>query len=256
MLHHILHRSITGIAAGMVLSFSILFAAYAAGSDCQFQAQVDQLQTLQANPSGDYVQDIRAELKLRKNILTQVLDCSILDATNLKSKLATATSTDTGILDLQNKLLKNIQGSIEYFTTEKNTINDLGVRGTQETAKNIRDKRKTMYAPLAERAVHLQIWIHDQELMKTAQNRFAQVSDTVKTLKLSDDTVQKTLKSAGDSLAVALDANQKAKDALLDDSSDSQSVSLPLKTSLEVLAQTYQSFFDLGQSIKTFLPFK
>lgn len=251
-----MHHLKTGLVTGLVLSFSLLLGAYAAGSNCQFQAQVDQLQALQSTPSTDYVENVRSELKLRKGILRGVIDCTILDATNLKGKVAAATSTDTDILDLQNKLVKNIQNSIDYFTAQKSHVDDLGVRGSQEMAKSIRDKRKTVYTPLSLRAVQLQIWIHNQELMKTAQNRFAQISDTVKTLKLTDDTVQKTLKSADDTLAAALDANKKAKEALLDDSSDSQGVSVPLKTSLEVLAETYQNFFNLGESVKNFLPFK
>lgn len=240
------------IIVGFVFLTAILFVTNvkvlaADKSTCSLnQDKFDELKSIQNNPLSDYLE----ELNVRKALLLNTVNCAIEEAANLQMNLNSTATNDADVKKLASQLAGRLRDAIEYFEIQKSKVADLGLQGSRDFARNLKDWRDGNYKPAAKLSSNLIIWNRNQVILETAQNRITQVARTMNLLKLIDnEKIQGLFNDAQTNFKEALDYNQKAKDSLLrgfeapDESLDA------IKLTLESLAKTYQKFFDLNSLV-------
>jgi DNA repair ATPase RecN len=221
----------------------------AAEASCNFEGQFKELASTQESNNFDYLASLMAELRIRKNLLRGVLDCSIAEAESLRASLAALKPNAPDMEFLRNRFYERIGETKDYYQVQQSRINDLGIQGTKDVAKNIKEWRLNQYASLVDGSTQLIIWTKNQELFQAAQKRFHDIEQTVRFFNLVDNTEMKELLTkAAESLYKAQSANEAAKEALKRFDASENSLGL-IKDSLEALSETYQIFFDLSKAI-------
>ncbi len=221
----------------------------AAEDSCNFEDQLKELAGIQESNNPDYLAALMAELRVRKNLLRSILDCSIAEAEGLRAPLAALKPNSPDIELLRNRFYERIGETKDYYQMQQSRINDLGIQGTKDMAKGVKEWRLNQYASLADGATQLIIWMKNQELFQAAQKRFEDIKQTVRFFNLVDNTeMRELLAKAAESLDKAQSANEAAKEALNRFAASENSLGL-IKDSLEALSETYQIFFDLSKVI-------
>jgi len=213
------------------------------------QAEFDELASVQTNPSLDFLEEIRAELKIRRGLLLQTVLCAIKEADELRLNLNQAPTINPDAKQLQEKLGGQIEDALNYYKLQKSKINDLGIQGSKDFAKELRVWRESNYKPLSLRIFNFIIWSKNQDIIQTAQNRINQINRAVVFLRLIDnEEIQNLFKDAETSFGEALSENQAALNSIREFGTPADSLG-HIKTSLEGLALTYQKFFELSEAI-------
>lgn len=223
--------------------------AFAAQNPCQFEPQFDALSTLLANPKDNDLEHVRAELTIRKSILTNILGCALGEIRGLKDTLDTVPSDDPDIADLARRFQGRLDDANAYYDLQRSRVGDLGIWGSKDMAQTIADRRDSYLNPLTQEIAQFVIWAKNQNLFRVAENRLSQIQTTTKFLKLIDN--QETSDRVGkaqESFAKAKELNDAAKQALkrMDISDDSLTL---IKNSLEALAETYKNFFEVSKEV-------
>ena len=115
---------------------------------CNFQSQFEELADVKNNAKLDDLQRIRVELKIRKDILNNILACALEDAQSTKEKLSEIRPGDQENKIIQNQFLNQLNVVVNYYQNQKLKIEDLGIRGSEELAKDIKEWRANTYLPL------------------------------------------------------------------------------------------------------------
>ncbi len=242
------------IAAGLGLVFApYLMApkiAAADSSDCGLRDKFDELKSFQESSANlDYFEALRKELGMRQNILTGILDCAISEAENLQTSVKGISPADPDIKILRDRLAERIGETASYYEDQKSKVKDLGIRGTKDAARSVKEWRMSRFAPLAEEATQLLIWTKNQEFFAAAQKRYNEIEGTVKFFKLIDNSAMiELLNTAAENLRAARTANDSAEQTLLRFGATEDSMT-EIKNSLQFLADTYNAFFDLSKAI-------
>ncbi|KKW45315.1 MAG: hypothetical protein A3A43_03155 [Candidatus Liptonbacteria bacterium RIFCSPLOWO2_01_FULL_56_20] len=242
-----------GLCAGLITLLGA-YSARAAESECRFGEQLDALAAVQKTAAENSLEALRAELVLRKNILSSITDCGIRDAKNLLRGLNLVAVSEQSAAPLRDQFAARLNQAIEYYELQKSRLDDLGLQATKDTAKNMREWRRSIYTPLADRAGNFIIWTKNQALIRAAKNRLSQVNQTIQTLKLADyEEVKNFWSDAERNVWDAERLNEDARSSL--GRFDDPEVSLAIiKNSLQALSLTYQNFFDLSESVKQIVP--
>lgn len=220
-------------------------------SACSFGAKFARLRAVQEDGTQDYITAIKTQLGLRKSILRGILGCALADVHAREDRLSNI-PPDMRDPDLQKSILKGLQSAEDYYNTELAQIDDLGIKGTQDMARDIAAWRLYTYAPLAARQDSYELWMQNQPFFSKTEIRFAQIRPVVLSLAvLNHDEIQNAFKEAEDKFSEAKDANTKAKEAL--DNGDDNAPAL-VKSSLVPLADIYKSFMALSDRIKKIVP--
>ena len=245
------------------ITLSVAFAAFAclatrasaAVAPCAIGGnKFDKLKTIANDPALDSGTKIREALALRKELLTQTLDCAISDAQALQTNLSGVSIPDPDIARIQTRILGRISEAISYYQTQEASVNDLGLQGSHDFAANLKTWRAGNYTPLIEAAQNLILWSHNQDLIQTAQNRMNQISHTMVLLSIvNDKDVQTPWQNAEANFNDAQNFNQQATDSLkaIDDPDTSLDL---IKSSLGALSKVYQNFLDLSDALSNVLP--
>ena len=234
------------LGAALVIPFS---DARASGQDCSLEGTFQTLQAVQDHPLSNYDDTVKAELAARKNLLNAVLNCAVAETETLKGSIAALPADDQASKNLQSQFASKFDEAIGYYQFQKSRVSDLGLEGTKEFARNLKEWRSAVYAPLSQQAANFIIWTKNQTLFETAQNRFGQIKRTLTLLKLADDeTIQKLLRNADADLRAASESNDRAREALQRFGAPDDSSSL-IKDTLSSLAATYQTFFDIANAL-------
>jgi hypothetical protein len=214
----------------------------------------DELKSIQNNPAFDYAQEIKAELDLRKNLLRETVGCAVKDAENIKSSLDSAAVSDADTKKLKDELSGKLGDAINYYELQRLKIDDLGLQGSRDFSRSLKDWRDGNYTTVAELASNLIIWSRNQDIIKTTQNRINQINQTVYVLKLVDnEEIQNLWEEASANFKKALDFNGQAGESLRRFDSPDKSLE-EIKSSLDALADTYKKFFELSDVISKMLP--
>lgn len=247
-------RTLAGLGGGF--AFFILFALPFAGKtfaatvpSCQFDAQFEQISQIQNNQKLDEQQAILAELAIRKGILIGITDCGIRELENLQINLASVALQDAELKRVKNFLHQQIENSIEHYGTQKTKVNDLGIQGTKNLARSLREWRNGNHIPLASRIINFLLWNKNQDIIKASEERFGQITQTIRTLKLENETANAFLGKAEDDLEAARNANRTARTIFTENRDDDAAE--PMRASLESLSRMYQNFFDLSESVNS-----
>lgn len=219
--------------------------------NCLFGPRLERLKAIQADGSQNYIDAIRAQLEVRKSLLRSAIDCGLKEIRLRQEKLK-AVPADLQDSKIQKEISVGLNDTIDYYSNQRDSIDNLGIKGTQDLAKDIAAWRASNYAPLAERQDSFLVWSENQQLFSKAESRFSQIRPVVLSLSILDqDKIKSSFKEAEDSFDKAEDANRKAKEAL--EQGDRQAPEL-VKSSLEPLSDIYKKFLDISDQIKKIVP--
>lgn len=218
---------------------------------CPIQKEVETLNKILREPRADYLAQIQAELDLRKTILAKTIDCATSETRGLRSSLADKKIDDPGLVKLQAELIRELDRVLARYESQKNMVKEVGLKSSREVALSVREWRSSTYGPSAQVASNLLIWLRNDGLLATAEERAKQISQTVDFLKLKDNqTISAGLSEAKSALAASRTEHSRAKDLLLSRSEET----LPrLKISLEKLSEAYSGFLEISESVSKLL---
>lgn len=226
----------------------------AADNQCQFESDVQGLVEVQNNPNLSYPQNVQEELRLRKDILRKIVDCSVTEVQKLEDTTRNLPEPNNNVAFLKSKFLDRLGEAVDYYNLQKSKVDDVGLQGSKDLAKNLRTWRANTYAPLAADAGNLIVWVKNQDLFATADWRFRQITQTVNSLNLLDqEDIRTYYNEAQQRLNQAKALNDDAGLSLGRTSSPDDTAN-KIKASLSALSDTYQTFFDLSTAVKKLLP--
>jgi hypothetical protein len=218
---------------------------------CSFVSKFAELRAIQADSSQDYIQAIRAQLAVRKAILRGAIDCALKDVTLHKAALDNA-APDIKDSKAEDEVAKGLEDSIDYYSAKRSSIDNLGIKGTQDVAREIADWRTYHYNPLISQEDSLLLWNKNQPLFDKASNRFNQLKPIVLSLSLvNQEDIQKKFQDAEVNLKDAVTKNEAAKEAI--ETGDPDAL-MAIKSSLEPLSSLYKKFVDLSDAVKKLVP--
>lgn len=243
------------IFIGLLATFlaSGLPTAKAASADCELRERVGVLSETKKKADGSAI-GVKTEVQIRRELLKKVIECAIADSKTLQATVRDLDSKDADIVKIKERFVATLDRLLEYYADQDNRAKDVGLQGSKIMAKNLKDWRENTYAPMAEETAALVLWVKNQSLFSTAENRLAQITQTIKALKLMDEEdIKKLLEEAAANYHEAEGLNANAKQGLLESIPSSESIGR-IKGSLESLSATYKSFFDLSEAVKKLLP--
>ncbi len=216
-----------------------------AAANCDFKNSLKGLAGAQAavNDGGS----IKTELDARKSLINQAIDCSITETLAAQSDVKIADTGYSGLEEIQNRIASKFDDILSYYKAQKNSVNDLGIEGSKTFSANLKSWRSSNYVPLAEISRNFIIFAKNQYILQTAQNRFNQVSITLKTLQLADNSkISDGLNRASRNLAAANDENEQIKNAFRTMAWPNNIAAL-MDSSLGHMRDAYQNFFDVSK---------
>jgi hypothetical protein len=212
-----------------------------------------QIKTIQNNPALGYLDEIKAELVVRKQLLTDTITCAANESKALKTSLM-AVKTNQDFITFQSQLAGQLDEAAAYYDLETQKVSTAGLSGTENIAKDVLSWRKSNYAPLAENVSNFISWSGNQAVFGVAENRLEQVKSLIGSVPFSENAeLQDDFQEAVVSLQSAQDENAKAGQAFEQSLSPDQTLAL-IQQSLSDLAATYQHFFDISNLVQTLLP--
>jgi hypothetical protein len=218
--------------------------------NCDFKDALDNLKSITNDKSLEQLDKIRKELEARKNTLRIAVDCAITEAKDSESAVKSIPASTEEIERVRKQFSLELENVIRYYENKKSQINDLGIAGTKDVARDIKNRRGGNLIPIAENVKNLSIWSKNQDLITAAQNRLNQISQTVNTLKLNDkEGVQGFVDQANENIKNTKIANQEAKKAF-ESYLGPELILSPIKSSLDYLSKTYTSFLDISEAIR------
>jgi hypothetical protein len=253
--------SLAGAAFVTLASLSPIFpaTATAAALSCpttvQFQTFTQALQDAKAqNDSGASTAGIKAELNARKAFLQATLDCADKEAETLRKQLAGTKTDDQDIANLAALLTSRLAETSAYYAERRGALETVGVRGSQDAARTLRDWRAGVFAPLSANISNVLLWVKDRDLLKTAGGRFDEVGHTMGILKLSDNSdLQASYDAAASNLAQAKEAQTSARNILLLQVGSQDDALAKIKECLDNLSQMYKNFFTISETVNKLL---
>ena len=224
-------------------------------SPCQFQSQLETIKSISGDTALDDVQKLRVALNARKNLLKNIIDCAARDADELKTDVESLPpESDGAVRQLAEQITSDLNGALRYYSAQRRKVEDVGLHGSQELSRNIREWRAISYAPMAQKASNFIAWNKNLELIRTADSRLNQVRRTVGILKLlNDEEFQNLFKRADAYFRDAKTNNQKALE-MLGRFDGRESATEFIKSALDDLSKTYQEFFTIGERLDKILP--
>jgi len=211
------------------------------------------IRTIQNDNSLSYLDEVKQELAVRKDLLIKTILCAKINAEEQKVYLTNA-AIDPDFKDLENQWSGKLDDAMSYYDIQLQRVNGAGISGTESIARDVLSWRKNNYAPLAENVSNFIMWSKNQNLFVAAQSRLAEIKSLVDSPLFSESLdVQSTYEEAAVSLTTSLNQNTSAKTALAQSLSPDESLSL-IKQSLDSLSSTYEHFFDISNLIQSLLP--
>ncbi|MDP2598366.1 MAG: hypothetical protein Q8P49_00880 [Candidatus Liptonbacteria bacterium] len=239
-------------AAFLMLTFAApVHARAAAGAAvCDLpQSEFDALLAVQNDPKLSYLDELRAELRLRKSLLSKTVDCAIQRASALKAELKATPVADEEMRNAQTRMMNRIDDVLTYYSLEREKIPDLGLEGSKRFASNLEAWRAGNYAPITRTTSNIMLWSGNQNLIAIAKSRMNQMGYTIGLLNLiGNNGLQELWNGAQESFKTTLSLNREAHDALINSGGGSQTLDL-IKSSLGALSDTYQKLFELGNAL-------
>jgi len=229
-------------------------AQTADASDCRFEEQFARIAEIRANTFLNTNDQVRMELEVRKDIIRKTLSCAIADTQALKEKVGAVRSDDVSVRALRTSFVNQLDAALSYYEREELKIDTLGISGSKDLARELKEWRTNTYAPTAEQTLHFLVWAKNQELFLAGANRFADIERSIASLKLLEsESIAPLLSTARADLRDASAANDEAFVALQEFPPRTNAFD-SIKRSLEGLAKTYEDFFNVSGEVQKLLP--
>jgi len=236
-----------------IIASSVLVPSLTFASECEFSESINQLNSLKDSASAR--EQLLQELSLRKKILNNLSTCFIEETTTKKQSLDAIAPANPEAKAYQRWLTNQFTETISFYEFRNTQIKDVGLQGSKNLAKTLLDRRQTIDKPLFDRATQFSAWNTNQELFLIANKRLLDITATLEVFDLpAEHELGLLLIEAKKSLTVAEDKNRQTWEALkLSLNSDNKILPL-IKSSLEALAESYNTFFEISELSKKELP--
>ncbi len=253
----IVHADTAAIVPTAAAATSDTSSAVAVASDnCGITAaDIGKIAAVQADPTLSATDEVKQELAVRKQLITETIACALTDVQSLQSALNNVSANGGGTDSIKGQLESRLNDATNFYSLEITKLNGAGIAGSEDIAREILAWRQGTYAPLAGQVGNFILWAENQSLFATAQTRMDQTQQAVSFIESasSNANLQSTFNAAYSSFQTAKNDNAAAQAALAQSLSPDQSLTL-IKQSLDALSATYQQFFDVSNIIKTLLP--
>lgn len=217
-------------------------------SSCVFDDKLKNLQNILENKDLDYLARYNQELNLRKEILSNILNCLILDAQNYKNILLNLNITKPVVADLRKTLINDLDKTIDYYNFRKSQIQNLSLDGLKYTARSLKEDRDSRFMSLNQKINSFILWNKNEELFNLAQNRINEINKTIKILKLDEnEEIQLLFNNTGDKLKIALDKHNNTWNAI--DNFNYEKSNILIQESLNNLLEVYNLLYNLSKKI-------
>lgn len=201
----------------------------------------------------DYsTEGIKKELLSRKELLSSSIDCAKLDVESLKESLLKSPENVSD--NLKENLLSSLDEALRYYDQKKSALNELGIQGVKDTARDILAWRDNNFSVLAKRIKNYLVWQENQDIFTKTEERLKQINSLISSLKMIEDSdLQNVLHKASGNLLNAKEENNKAKSSL-ERNLNSEEVLSSMKKSLDYLSNTYGNFLEISDRISEIIP--
>lgn len=212
------------------------------------QGDFDKIESIKNDPALDYFGEIKLELQLRKNLLKNVLRCAINDANDLRTATHKIRLNDQDAINLRSLFANQLDNVVSYYQTQESKIDDLGLQGSKDFAKNLELWRDGNYKQVAKMATNFLIWGKNQEIIETAQARVNQIGRSVTLLSLVyKEDIGGLWREVDDNFSEAKKFNQQVKNDLR--FATPNDALATIKSSLDSLSKTYEKLSELVNAI-------
>lgn len=238
-----------------VFTLSLLGPSHAQAQTtvCDFGDSITKLKEIQALTSDSDQKSIVRELNARKNILKITLSCLKKDATDLKAQLLEIKNPSPETKAFAVWIDRQIEENISFYNYKETQIDNLGLKGAKDFAKDITERRKQVDEPLNSLVSNLLNWTSSQALFETGAKRFKDIKKTLDAFSLPTD--HEIIALEKEALAIfnqALAQNKLAWQSLANHEADESRVLT--KGSLEKLSQSYAVLLKISDVSKKILP--
>jgi hypothetical protein len=249
---------IIGIASLVALHGGVFYAHGADTSPslavCDFSAEAKSLaQAREEAESGEF-EAIRSELETRKQMLKSIIACIVEDIESTRSDIQAMRMTDARDKRIAERLIERMDDMLRESTLQDAYINELGLRGTQDVARTLKDLRARIYAPARERVENFSLWLGVQKLIATADGRLHDIKTTLRALDIGEnDAIRRDVNSAENNLVSAHEKYESVR-LLFEQLANPIEISESIKMSLSALEASYQDFFRISDEVKKVVP--
>jgi hypothetical protein len=215
---------------------------------------IDQIKAIQNDPTLGYNDEVKAELAVRKQLLSQTIRCANGEVDALKDALQAATVSGDS-KDFEGQLISKLNDASDFYTIEQSKVDGTGITGSRAIARELIAWRQGSFDPLSGAVNNFILWTENQDLFSTAASRMGDTVHAVNFLQKAsrNDSLADALSAAQSSFSAAQDKNTEAYKSLAQFAPNDQSLDL-IKQSLGLLSDTYGHFSDVGDIIKKLLP--
>lgn len=197
---------------------------------------------------------IRLELDARKGLLYVIAACTKEETEETIAMLKGLEVPDAGLAEAKNRLIGRLEEEFLFTDAQKLRVGDVGVQGTRDIARGIKEWRMNVHLPQAANANNFSLWEKNQNLIGVAETRSRQINQTLRNLKLDGrEEIKMYANEAGKLLADARESNQNAKEALRR-LENPETAARSLRNSFNSLSAVYDSFLKVSGEVKKVLP--
>jgi hypothetical protein len=215
---------------------------------CSFLPKIQKVQDFLASNAAkiNTADALSAQAFLRKEALRAVIQCAQEDLKGHEVEVETVKPAIPDMDRVRDQIIQKIKDQYSYYDARLQEVNTLGVRGTQESAKNIRSWREGVLAPLLKSAENFILWNKNQEVIASSKARLDNVSKSFEVLKLGNDKELLDLFiTAREKFESANEANDRAKQLLLK-LGPADYTEMLIKETLTDLSDSYKALIDLS----------
>jgi len=247
------NKLIIGALIAVALMSPLFYRAEAADA-CDFKDNLKELLSAQAAlRANDSQENILKELSVRKKIISQAIDCSIRETLGLQSSVKLAEANSPALREIKNRIISRLDEIIGYYQTQNGAVRDLGIGGSKIFSANLKSWRDSNYVPVSELGNNFIVFVKNQDVLQTTQNRLNQMTLTLKTLGLADNQkISGLLNQAEKNIRMANEDNLLAED-IFKRLAWPNNVSDIMVSSLQRLKDSYQNFFDLSKEAQSII---
>ncbi|MCS6789290.1 MAG: hypothetical protein NZ484_01885 [Patescibacteria group bacterium] len=238
------------IFISLVLIFVPFYNSFGQNTNCIFDSKIKELQDFLNNQNLDYLTRYNKELSLRKEILSNIFECLILESKNYIDVLNKLNIVKPAVGEMRNKLINELNKSIDYYKFRKDQIQSLSLDGLKYTAKSLKEDRESKFIPLNKIINNFILWNKNEELFNLAQNRVIEIEKIINILKSKNNQeIENLFNDIVQKLKISLNKHNNAYNAI--DSFDYDKASNLIQESLSDLLDVYKLIYDLSK--KTFI---
>lgn len=218
------------------------------------QSDIDRIAAVRNDPTLGYLDEIKQEVVIRKELVGRTIDCAEADVKELQASLA-AITPPSGSESLQSQLGDKLSDSMNFYENERAKLDDAGIAGSQAVARELLSWRSDAWLTTAGQVNNYLLWTKNQGLFLTAKVRMDETSRTAAFLESVANNValSSAVSDAQTAFSAANAANADARSALAQFLPPDRSLPL-IKQSLVALSFTYEKFSAVNGLMKELLP--